>query len=197
MCDRSTTDGLRLLSRGEPPERRFRSAWRHKNGSSLTVELCGPLAKTPSGPEIRVTAFDLSLHKSVETQLRLSDEILNTVNSMEQAANGDGHIIYISPSVTKILGYSSAEILGYGWWLRTIFDNETRRQSAERIARCARGEIPPRAETWEEQLLDRDGKAHWFLWQDPKGPDDLFIGVGQEITERKQMEDALEQSSGQ
>jgi len=197
MLNESTTNGLQLLSKGEPPEHRFETTCRHKNGSTFTVELCGRLAKTPSGTEIRVTAFDLSSHKTVETQLRLSDEILSTVNSMVLVANGDGHIIYISPSVTKILGYSSAEILGYGWWLRTIFDNETRRQSAERIARCARGEIPPRAETWEEQLLDRDGKEHWFLWQDAKGPDDLFIGVGQEITERKQMEGALEQSSGQ
>ena len=36
-----------------------------------------------------------------------------------------------------------------------------------------------------------------MLWQDAKGPDDLFIGVGQEITERKTMEDALAQSARQ
>ena len=193
----SADRGLLVLAEGHPQEHRFASTCKHKNGSSFSVELLCHLADTPSGLEIRASVFDLSSHETARNQLRLSDEILNTVNSMVLVANGEGHIIYVSPSVSKILGYSSAEVLGYGWWLRTIFDNETRKESAERIASCARGETPPRLGTWEERLLDKDGNAHWFLWQDAKGPEDLFIGVGQDITERKQIEDALEQSSNQ
>ena len=193
----SAEHGLRLLKQGLLQEHRFATLCQHKNGSTLRVELLCHLANTPCGPELRASVFDLSSHEIARNQLRLSDEILNTVNSMVLVANGKGHIIYLSPSVSKILGYSSEEVLGYGWWLRTIFDNAIRKESAERIASCARGETPPRSGTWEERLLDKDGNAHWFLWQDAKGPADLFIGVGQEITERKQIEDALEQSSNQ
>jgi flagellar hook protein FlgE len=163
----------------------------------VSVEVLGHVARTIAGKQVRACAIDLSSSKSVETQLKLSDEILNTVKSMVLVANGEGQIIYVSPSVTKILGFTYPELLGYGWWLKTIGDNEVRRTSAERIARCARGELPPRAATWEEQLLDKDGQSHWFLWQDAKGPEDLFIGVGQEITERKKIEAELEQSSRQ
>jgi flagellar hook-basal body protein len=185
------------LIRGDSEECRFECCCRQKNGSAVPVEVLGYLARTASGVAVHGVVSDLSSHRNAETQLRLSDEILNTVNSMVLVANGEGQIIYISPSVTRILGYSSTEALGYGWWLRTISDNDARRESSERIARCARGDIPPRAETWEEELLDKNGKAHWFLWQDAKGPDDLFIGVAQEITERKGMETALEQSAQQ
>src|SRR4029078_11304247 len=48
MLNESTTNGLQLLSKGEPPEHRFETPCRHKNGSTFTVELCGRLAKTPS-----------------------------------------------------------------------------------------------------------------------------------------------------
>jgi PAS domain S-box-containing protein len=185
---------FRALLSSDTAEHSFEASCRHKNGSDIPVQILARLVRATSGNAIQGFVADLSAHRNAETQLRLSDEILSTINSVILVANGEGQIIYISPSVTRILGYSSTEALGYGWWLRAIPDNETRRTSAERIAKCARGEIPPETETWEQELLDKSGRKHWFLWQDAKGPDDLFIGVGQEITERKGMEDALEQS---
>ena len=48
-------------------------------------------------------------------------------------------------------------------------------------------------EPHEELLHDRDGNPHWILWSDAVGPGNVLIGTGQEITNRKLAEQALEE----
>jgi two-component system cell cycle sensor histidine kinase/response regulator CckA len=137
---------------------------------------------------------DMTERKRTEERLRLSDQILQRVNALVLVADAEGEITYVSPSVKKILGYDEAEILGNGWWNISRDDEEERKREKAFVARCARGESTPSATPYERMIKSRDGVPHYILWQETKGPGDLVIGVGHDITERKLLEDQLRQA---
>jgi putative nucleotidyltransferase with HDIG domain len=62
----------------------------------------------------------------------------------------------------------------------------------EKIASGARGEVQIPEAPYERQLITRDGQQRWILWHDAKGPGNLIIGVGHDITERKQAEQRIQ-----
>jgi PAS domain S-box-containing protein len=43
-------------------------------------------------------------------------------------------------------------------------------------------------------VYDKQGRPHWILWQDTPGPAGTLIGVGSDVTERVQMQEALRRS---
>ena len=103
--------------------------------------------------------------------------------------NGDGDVVYVSPAVKRLLGYEVAEVLGQAWWSRVYSGNpELGRQVRERLVPMARGEVPVLAQTNEATAWAADGSERWFVWRDSKGPGDLLIGVGQDVTELLQAE---------
>ncbi|HWR16306.1 MAG TPA: PAS domain S-box protein [Terriglobales bacterium] len=126
----------------------------------------------------------------------LSEDILNVIQAMVLVANGDGQIVYASPSVERILGYTPAEVLGDSYWeLPLTNDAEARARHHVEIMRIARGELPPQSVPYPTPLISKSGEERWILWHDAKGPGDLIIGAGQDITELRRTEQALEQSA--
>jgi PAS domain S-box-containing protein len=126
--------------------------------------------------------------------LRLSDSILQRVRNLVLVSGPDGGITYASPSVKQVLGYEPAEVLGDAWWELTIEDPVERQRERTLVARAARGEIPPRSSFLERPVRTRDGKMRWILWHDSKGPGDLLIGVGVDVTERRVLEEQFRQA---
>ncbi len=118
----------------------------------------------------------------------LAARILETVDNLILIANTHGHVIYASPSVTRILGYSEAEILGTGWLALTRLDSKEYSQEKEYLAAVAQGVAPVNPLPYERKIYDKQGQPHWILWQDTKGVDDYVIGIGYDITERKTAE---------
>lgn len=163
---------------------------RHKNGSKLTVEVVESRYTEASGQSLlRGFARDITARKLVERQLELSDQILRRINAIVVVANGQGQITYVSPSTTRLLGFTAAELLGYGWWRHEGRNPQTWREACDKVAAAARGERPFRSEVWEEVTYDRDGAPHTLLWQEAKGPGDLLIGIAQDITEKKRVDE--------
>jgi two-component system cell cycle sensor histidine kinase/response regulator CckA len=114
----------------------------------------------------------------------LAEDILNAVDTLICVVNGDGELIYVSPAVKRLLGYDVAEVLGQGWWERVYSGNpEVRAQVRDRLMRTARGEVPVQLHSHSAMAYAADGSERWFVWQDAKGPGDLLIGVGQDVTE--------------
>ena len=134
---------------------------------------------------------DLTERKKAEEQMELSDKILRSIGNLVLVANGKGEIVYVSPSVSAVLGYAPEELLGEGWW--RILKDDPASLAAERqyLARAARGEVPIEDNAFETRVCHRNGETRWLVIKDSKGPGDLLIGVGHDITERKQMEQAL------
>jgi PAS domain S-box-containing protein len=109
-------------------------------------------------------------------------------------ADENGDITYVSPSVLSILGYTPEEMLNGGWLRLVVKDSEVRQQLKAYLAAAAKGEVEVKTTTYVNQSYDKQGQSHWILWQDSKGPNNTVIGVGADITVRKQAEDALRAS---
>ncbi len=136
-------------------------------------------------------ALDITGRKEAEERLRLSDEIIKRVNSLILIADAHGRITYASPSIKSILGYEQEEVLGDGWWRLTHQDDPDRIDTRKDVAAAARGDIPVTEAAYETKVLSKNGEIHWILWQDSMGVNRELIGVGQDITDRKQAEEAL------
>jgi len=145
-------------------------------------------------PHILTVAQDVTEIKQAEEALQLSDSILQRIEDLVIVAGPDGGIRYVSPSVKNVLGYEPAEVLGDGWWHLTFTDPVAREQERSRVARVARGEIPSQGAFIERPVRARDGKTRWILWHDSKGPGELLIGVGVDVTERRALEEQFRQA---
>ena len=132
--------------------------------------------------------------KRAEDRLRLSDQILQRVNAVVLVADSQGSIVYVSPAARTILGYEPDELLGDNWWKVSRPEPAAAEREKEVVGRVARGEKPVFAEAYERAIQDRSGNTRWISWVDAPGLGNTLIGVGHDITERKQAEKALRQS---
>lgn len=131
---------------------------------------------------------DITERKQVEEKLQLSDQILQRVSALVLVADPQGNIIYVSPAAKTILGYEPEELLGNNWWKLSRSVPMEAEIEKEYVGRAAHGEVSIPTEAYERPIQDRWGNIHWISWVDTAGPGDLLIGVGHDITERKQAE---------
>ena len=142
-----------------------------------------------------VAVFDvITDRKRTEEALRLSDSILRQVGNLVVVSDRDGLVRYASPSVQAALGYSPDDVLGNGWWELTFTVPEQRDAERALAARAARGETAPRTMPYEREVRARDGSTRLTLWSDSKGPGDLLIGVGYDITDTRRLEEQFRQA---
>jgi PAS domain S-box-containing protein len=164
-----------------------------KDGRELWISSTVKPVFDEKGHLSKILIIDLNVQekKQMENRLELTDTILQSVGSLVLVADSKGEIVYVSPSVSKIIGYSSHELLGNGWWelsRKTEWDSEKEKQF---VAQCAVGLLPMNPDPYEKKLISKDGTSKWILWKDTKGPGELLIGVGHEITERKKNEEII------
>jgi len=145
---------------------------------------------------VNIYGLDITNRENSRMQLELSDDILRSINNLVLVSNSQGKITYVSPSVTHILGYSPAEIVGTGWWeieRITGGDIETEKKY---VSRAAAGETQVDEQQYEHQVRHKDGSWRTLMFSDAKGPRDLLIGIGADITQLKRSESALKESEG-
>lgn len=167
------------------------------NGDIFWVKEFGRATEDSKGrPIILVDSEDTTETKIIHEKNVLNEEILNTVASLILVVDSDSKIKYVSPSVKKILGYEQNEVLGNGWWEKTWY-NEDEKDKEQQYAKKRAGGIASVATKPYERIIKRkDGSPCWILWLEAKGPSDLLIGVGHDITEIKEKEKALEDTEG-
>jgi two-component system cell cycle sensor histidine kinase/response regulator CckA len=118
----------------------------------------------------------------------LAEDILQAIQTLVVVLNGDGHAVYVSPSIERILGFSVWDVMGERYFdVVRSSDTASRLKQREQLSRAARGEIPVAA-PYTVKLLTVSGQERVILWQDAKGPGDLLIGVGQDITDLRKAE---------
>ena len=123
----------------------------------------------------------------------LSDDILNSIGNLVLVANSRAEIIYISPSVRRILGYEPGEILGHGWWDVERNSGGDVEAEMEYIRKAAAGITRADGKPYEHQIRHKDGTLRWLMLEDTKGPRDLLIGIGTDITAIKRTEQELQE----
>jgi two-component system cell cycle sensor histidine kinase/response regulator CckA len=137
---------------------------------------------------------DITKRKEIEERLQFSDRIIVTTNNLIVVADGKGDIVYTSPAIKRILGYSSEEMLGSGWWNLTKRNKEEIENEKNYLRNVLAGKSKIRQMNHESVVFDRKGNPHNILWQDAIGPGDTVIGIGMDITDRKVAENKLQQS---
>jgi len=134
---------------------------------------------------------DIMERRRDEVKLKLLDRVISMVNNLVLVANERGEIIYASPSVYSMLGYSPEEVLGEGWLALARKDSEDREREKRYLSATAKGEVEVLSIPYERKIYDKWGHPHWILWQDTKGPGNSIIGIGAEITEHKRVDEKV------
>ena len=164
-----------------------------KDEEKLLTELASDLS-------FGITAIRLrSAHLRSEEALRETNEylqnLLNHANAPIIVWDPDFRITQFNHAFERLTGYAADSVIGKK--LDLLFPTDSRDASMTKIGQTLKGE---RWESVEIPILHRDGNVRVVLWNSANvyAPDGLIplatIAQGQDITERKQVEEALKES---
>lgn len=141
-------------------------------------------------------ARDITMRKDADRRLEESEELFRT--TFEQAAVGvchvdpEGRFLRVNKVLCDIWGYSREELRGLTH--QQITHPDDLRSDLEQVARIRSGDL----ETYfqDKRYLRADGSAVWChltlsLVRDASGEPKYFIGVIEDITRRKHLENEL------
>ena len=134
-----------------------------------------------------VSLRDVTELRNLESQLRLSNEILDRVPAIVLVADPDGRVAYAGPGVNSLLGYDAREAIGEGFWNRGWpRPEDAARMRGEFVATLHRAEPAPAP--FEAKLVARDGSPRILAFQFAMGPGGTLLAVGQDVTARRNAE---------
>ena len=129
----------------------------------------------------------------LQAELEMALSILQSASNLVLVSNSRGDLVYVSPSVHQILGYTPQEMLGLGWWRYLEALGQSTAEEKANICQAAAGVVPVDDRPYEHALRHRDGSPRWLTIADAKGPRDLLIGIGTDITFQKLAQNELKQ----
>jgi len=142
---------------------------------------------------------DITERKKVEEQLRETSDylesLLNYANAPIIVWDKDFKIIRFNHAFEYLTGYTSKKVIGKN--LDILFPPENKEETLQKIHRTLSGEF---WESVEIPILHKNGHIRIALWNSANVYDRLgkkliaTIAQGQDITERKQIEDMLKES---
>lgn len=141
---------------------------------------------------INIYALDVTEREAEKSRLEISDNILNSIGNLVLVANKNAEIVYVSQSVKNIIGYEREDILGDGWWEMERISGGDVQAEKEYVRKAAAGILEPDGKPYEHRVRHKDGSWRWLMLSDTKGPRDLLIGIGSDITSIKFAEEELE-----
>ncbi|MEP6489921.1 PAS domain S-box protein [Microcoleus vaginatus] len=142
---------------------------------------------------IIATTRDISDRKKVEQTLRQTLEILDLASDAIIIRDMDDRIIYWNQGAEKLYGWTKAEVVGQyiHTFLETVFPQPLETVTAEFFQQAS----------WEGELqhTTRDRRhiivaSRWTLQRDGEGKPCAQLEINNDISDRKQAEDAIKQS---
>ncbi len=186
------------LATGEGPVlgRRIEMPALRKGGSEFPVELSISRIPDIEPPMFTATLRDISQRKRMENSLRDTAERAHA--TFNQAAVGiaiaslDGRFLELNQKFAEIAGYSIEELL-----TKTPLDithPDDRASTADSMRKVVHGELPHYV--MEKRYVRKDGEIVWILStitvvRDANGVPQRFIGVIEDITQRRRAEEDL------
>jgi PAS domain S-box-containing protein len=141
---------------------------------------------------VNIFCQDITEWEVEKGRLALSDDILGSIGNLVLVASSSSEIIYVSPSVKRIIGYEPEEILGQGWWRIERDSGGSMEFEKEYIRKVASGLVLVDETPHEHRIVHKNGSLRWLRLVDAKGPRDLIIGIGTDITDIKMAEEELQ-----
>ncbi|RAR49040.1 PAS domain S-box protein [Flavobacterium lacus] len=108
-----------------------------------------------------------------------ANEIVNKGNSLVIATKKNGELTYCSENVNEILGYTVDDVLGMGFWKLTEdieFVGEDYHQDYQKDR------------VYKRKLKCKEGNYKYIQWVDKEFGEDLFVGIGIDVTEQINIE---------
>ena len=186
------------LYRGKPYEVEFRL--HHKNGTWRWILSRGTVVERgPGGEAVRMvgTHVDITETKQAREAMAQSEAkyrlLVEHQTDLMVKVDPEGRFLYASPSYCRAFGRSEEELLSAPFI--PLVHEDDRAATMEAMKGLER---PPHTAYMEQRALTMDG-WRWLAWNDTAivGPDGKIreiIGVGRDITGRKQAEQALRRS---
>ncbi len=136
-------------------------------------------------------SHDLAL-EALTTENELFWTILDVVGALVVVLDRGGRIVLFNGACERATGYKSEEVRGTAIWDRLLVPEEIEAVKGV-FAELKAGHFP---NEHENHWVAKDGKRRWIHWKNTAvlGKDDsvrYVVGTGIDITERKQMEEAL------
>jgi len=104
-----------------------------------------------------------------------ANAILNNGNSLIIATDKFGNVSFCSNNVQKILGYKQQQVMGDSFWKLT---EDKDFDPADYAAKY------DETKTYVRKLKCSSGKHKFIQWTDKKHNDNLYVGIGQDVTEQ-------------
>ena len=146
---------------------------------------------------------DISELKQAETHLREAEEKYRTVADFtynwEYWLDPDGRYRYISPSCERITGYTAAEFFADPKLMTDIVHPDDREVVRAHVKNVGPAAIEPKID-FQFRVFTKDGRMRWIehVCQAVINEEGIYLGrraSNRDITERKHMELALQQSA--
>jgi PAS domain S-box-containing protein len=147
---------------------------------------------------------DITERKRAEEALRRekerTEQYFNIAGVMLAILDADERITLINKKGCEILGYEEEELIGKNWY-DTLVPEETREKRRRNHHGLMAGDIKP-VKYWERPLLTKDGEKRLIgfyvtVVRDPSGQPIGVLLSGEDVTERKWAEEALQESEAQ
>jgi len=124
----------------------------------------------------------LWMRLQVVDKLKFSHDILIKLNILTVVANNSGKMLYVSPSVKKLLGFEPKDLLEDGWWQKANLKNSwIPRQVIIDYPNFLHNDM----KSMEQKMKDIHGNTLWLKWSNSILPDGNYLGVGINITPYK------------
>jgi len=179
---------------------RFETRHRRKDGKIVDVEISVNYLPIDSGRMI-VFIRDITERKRVEEQLQQEKDsaqrYLDIAGVMLVANDAEGRVSLINRKGCQVLGYEQEEIIGKNWF-DILIPESVRREVKAVFNKLMAGEVEPAA-YFENPILTRNGEERIIAWhnvilKDGAGNSIGTLSSGEDITERRQGEEALRAS---
>ncbi len=167
------------------------TCWKRKDGKIINILLSStPLHIKDLSLGVTFTALDITEQKRSEERLKTSDRIFNYVIDMICIAGFDGYFKVLNPSWSKVLGWSTEELLSKPW-NDFVHPDDRNATAGVRSVLIDGREIFQ----FENRYLCKDGSIKWLSWNSfPYPKENIMFGVARDITESKKMAEALQVS---
>ena len=183
----------RRLAAGEKPEGPLEIRVRTRKGAERWMSINAARILWQGQPATLNFAADVTARKRAEERLRLHAQLLDSVTESVVASDLEGRILYWGPGAEKLHGYAAADVMGQPYRkFAGAIDPPDEKGFRKNI--LAKG-------SWQGEHLqkNRAGQTFWTsthiaLVRDEKGQPTGYIGIDQDVTARKQAEEALHES---
>ncbi len=180
----------------------FHSRHRRKDGTLYPVEVHLHFSADEARPVFFAIVLDITERKWAEEALRISEERFRSV--FETAAAGmvvieaDGRLVQANPAFCRYIGYSASQMIGRPVYELTHPDDRDRTREYFRHLFSDQRQIV----NTEKRYLRKDGQVLWghtsvACVPGADGRPAYCVGLVQDITERKSMEERLRKANAE